>query len=176
MLASMPTPRAYSLKQAEITTTFTRATWYRWEKLGYVRLLRVANKTLVPAEEIDRVMAGEAVPHACAGWRRGQPLRPHRPGRPRTVHAPTSCAKDRLPPDITVRLTARAKRTAQETVGHPEEVGRLNADPRAAESHAQPQSALPKKAEAAMTRRGLPDDDEENPTTPNWKDSIREPT
>jgi hypothetical protein len=114
MLASMPTPRAYSLKQAEIITTFTRATWYRWEKLGYVRLLRVANKTLVPAEEIDRVMAGEAVPHAYAGWRRGQPLRPHRPGRPRTVQVPTSRAKDacrrKLSTDAQLELSRQPRR------------------------------------------------------------------
>jgi hypothetical protein len=176
MLASMPTPRAYSLKQAEIITTFTRATWYRWEKLGYVRLLRVANKTLVPAEEIDRVMAGEAVPHACAGWRRGQPLRPHRPGRPPTVQVPTSRAKDRLPPEIIDRRTARAKPTAQETAGNPEEARRPKADPRASGSEDQPVSALPKKAEAAMTSRGLSDDDEKSPAKAKWKDSIRAQT
>ena len=175
MPAPMPQPRAYTLKQAEALTTFARATWYRWEKQGFVRLIKIANKTLVPAEEIDRVMAGEAVPHACAGWRRGQPLRPHRPGRPRTIQDPTSCAKDRLPPEIIVRRTARAKPTAQETAGNPEEARRPKANPRASESEDQPLSAVPKKAEAAMTSRGLPDD-EESPTTPNWKDSIREPT
>jgi hypothetical protein len=85
MSAPMP-PRAYTLKQAKAITTFARPTWYRWEKQGFVRLIRVANKTLVPSEEIDRVMAGEAVMHARVGWRRGQPFTPHRPGRPRKVH------------------------------------------------------------------------------------------
>jgi hypothetical protein len=117
MLASMPSPRAYSFKQAEIITTFTRATWYRWEKLGLVRLIRVANKTLVPAEEIDRVMAGEAVPHARAGWRRGQPLKPRRPGRPRKVQLPPTSAEARLRPEIPARRVARVERAAEETAG-----------------------------------------------------------
>jgi hypothetical protein len=121
-------------------------------------------------------MAGEAVPHACAGWRRGQPLRPYRPGRPRAVQVPTSCTKDRLPPEIIVRRTARAKPTAQETAGNPEEAHGPRADPRAAESADRPLSAVPKKAEAAMTSRGLSNDDEESPTTPNWEDSIRAQT
>jgi hypothetical protein len=70
MSAPMP-PRAYTLAQAETLTTFARPTWYAWERRGLIRLIRVANKTLVPAEEIDRVMTGEAVLHARAGWRRG---------------------------------------------------------------------------------------------------------
>jgi hypothetical protein len=116
MLASMPVPRAYSFRSAKIITTFGRATWYRWEKLGHVRLIRVANKTLVPAEEIDRVMAGEAVPHARAGWRRGQPLKPRLPGRPRKVHLPPTGVESRLGPEIPARgVAAKAERTAEET-------------------------------------------------------------
>ena len=57
MPASIPQPRAYTFKQAEALTTFARATWYRWENQGLVRLIRVANKTLVPAEEIERIAA-----------------------------------------------------------------------------------------------------------------------
>jgi hypothetical protein len=113
MPASMPTPRAYSLKQAEIITTFTRATWYRWEKLGYVRLIRVANKTLVPAEEIDRVMAGEAVPQVRAGWRRGQPPKPRRLGRPRRAQIPPKGAETRLRPEIPARRVATKRERAE---------------------------------------------------------------
>jgi hypothetical protein len=121
MLASMPTPRAYSLKQAEIITTFTRATWYRWEKLGYVRLIRVANKTLVPAEEIDRVMAGEAVPHVRAGWRRGQPPKPRRLGRPRKVQIPPKGAETRLRPEIPARRVVTKRERAAREVGTAED-------------------------------------------------------
>ena len=122
MLASMPEPRAYSLKQAEIITTFTRATWYRWEKLGHVRLIRVANKTLVPAEEIDRVMAGKAVPHVRAGWRRGQPLKPRRSGRSRKVQLPPTGAESGLRPEIPPRrVAAKAERAAEETPGRAED-------------------------------------------------------
>jgi hypothetical protein len=116
MPASMTVPRAYTFKQAEALTTFARATWYRWEKQGLVRLTRVANKTLVPAEEIDRVMAGEAVQHARAGWRRGQPLKPSRLGRPRKVLLPPTSAKGRLRPEIPARrVAAKPEPAAEET-------------------------------------------------------------
>ena len=118
MPASMPQPRAYTFKQAETLTTFARATWYRWEKRGLVRLIRVANKTLVPAEEIDRVMAGEAVEQARAGWRRGQPLKPSRLGRPRKFQLPAAGAKSRLRPEIPARrVAAKPERATEETAG-----------------------------------------------------------
>jgi hypothetical protein len=161
MPASIPQPRAYTFKQAEALTTFARATWYRWENQGLVRLIRVANKTLVPAEEIERVMAGEAVQHARAGWRRGQPLKPSRLGRPRKVQLPPTSAEDQLRPEIQgQRIAAKAERAAGETAG-------------AAELARPARSAVPKTDEAAMTTRGLSDDDEENPAKAFWRDSIR---
>jgi hypothetical protein len=174
MLASMPQPRAYTFKQAEALTTFARATWYRWEKQGLVRLIRVANKTLVPAEEIDRVMAGEAVQQARAGWRRGQPVKPSRLGRPRKVQLPPTSAEDQLRPEIQgQRIAATAERAAGETAGAAENAN-LAQPAELAMLAPLARSAVPKTSEAAMTGRGLYDD-EEIPTMPNRKDSIRAP-
>ena len=59
----MPTPPVkkggYTFAEAKIATTFSRATWYRWEKQGFFELLRPGNKTLVPGDVIDRVLSGE---------------------------------------------------------------------------------------------------------------------
>jgi hypothetical protein len=129
MPASMPQPRAYTFKQVEALTTFARATWYRWEKQGFVRLIRIANKTLVPTEEIDRVMAGEAVPHACAGWRRGQPPKPRRLGRPRKVQIQPKGAETRLRPEIPARRVAtKRERADQEGAGAAEDNTPMLAD------------------------------------------------
>jgi hypothetical protein len=118
MCAQMLQPRAYTFKQAEALTTFTRATWYRWEKNGQIRLVRTANKTLVPAEEIDRVMAGEAVLHPRAGWRNRQPLRPRRPGRPRKVQPPPSSSEVWPQTEVSARrVAAKAERAAQNAAG-----------------------------------------------------------
>ena len=56
------------------------------------------------------------------------------------------------------------------------EACRPKADRRAAVSMAQPRCAEPEKAEAAMTSRGLSDDDEKSPAKAKWKDSIRAQT
>src|SRR6516162_835152 len=56
------------------------------------------------------------------------------------------------------------------------EACRPKADRRAAVSMAQPRCAEPEKAEAAMTSRGLSDDDEKSPAKANWKDSTRAQT
>ena len=59
----MPTPPVkkggYTFAEAKIATTFSHATWYRWEKLGFFELLRPGNKTLVPGDVIDCVLSGE---------------------------------------------------------------------------------------------------------------------
>jgi hypothetical protein len=50
----------YTFKEAKIATTFARATFYHWEKEGFIPpLLRIGGKTLVPAEVIERLLSGE---------------------------------------------------------------------------------------------------------------------
>jgi hypothetical protein len=163
MPASMPQPRAYTFKQAETLTTFARATWYRWEKRGLVRLIRVANKTLVPAEEIDRVMAGEAVEQARAGWRRGQPVKPSRLGRPRKVQIPPTSVEDQLLPEIqSQRIAAKAERAAGETASAAENANLAQPAERAMLAPLA-RSVVPNTSEAAITSRGLYDDELNQP-------------
>jgi hypothetical protein len=84
------------------------------------------------------------------------------------------CAKEseRRPPRMLCKVVDRD--AGQAHLPGPEACS-PKADRCAAESEDRPRSVVPNKAEAAMTSRGLPDD-EESPTAPNWKDSIREPT
>jgi hypothetical protein len=84
----------YTFAEAKIATTFSRATWYRWEKLGFFELLRPGNKTLVPGDVIDRVLSGDLkLPsgHRARHWnappKEANPARRKR-GRPRKP-APT---------------------------------------------------------------------------------------
>jgi hypothetical protein len=49
----------YTFNEAKIATTFARATWYRWEEKGFIELLRIGGKTLVPGEVIERLLSGE---------------------------------------------------------------------------------------------------------------------
>jgi hypothetical protein len=86
---------------------------------------------------------------------------------------PCAQESERRPPQMFCKVVDRDAEQAH--VPGPEAC-RPKADPRAAVSMAQPRCAEPEKAEAAMTSRGLYDDDEESPSTANWKGSIREPT
>jgi hypothetical protein len=94
----MPTPPVekggYTFAEAKTATTFSRATWYRWEKQGFVKLLRPGNKTLVPGDVINRLLSGELkLPsgHRARHWQAPQnnatPPR-RKGGRPRKL-APT---------------------------------------------------------------------------------------
>jgi hypothetical protein len=60
MLAPVVKKGGYTFKEAKIATTFARATFYHWEKEGFIPpLLRIGGKTLVPAEVIERLLSGE---------------------------------------------------------------------------------------------------------------------
>jgi hypothetical protein len=60
MLAPAVKKGGYTFKEAKIATTFARATFYHWEKEGFIPpLLRIGGKTLVPAEVIERLLSGE---------------------------------------------------------------------------------------------------------------------
>ena len=54
--------RAYTLDNNPLP--FSRATFYRWEALGLIPLLRVAGKTLISSETVEDILAGKvALPH-----------------------------------------------------------------------------------------------------------------
>jgi hypothetical protein len=55
-------PRAYALSNTPLP--FSKPSFYRWEKLGLIELLRVGGKTLVSAETIEAILSGKIVlPH-----------------------------------------------------------------------------------------------------------------
>jgi hypothetical protein len=121
MPAPMPQPRVYTLKQAEALTTFTRTTWYRWEKRGFIRLVRTANKTLIPAEEIDRVIAGEAVLHA-RGLAKPTTTKAASPGS--AVQGRASARRQLGPPEAPVwSVAAKAEPAAEDRAGESFPVG-----------------------------------------------------
>jgi hypothetical protein len=49
-------PRVYELTNCGLP--FSRGTFYRWEKLGLIKLQRVASKTLISAETVEDILAG----------------------------------------------------------------------------------------------------------------------
>jgi hypothetical protein len=49
-------PRAYTLSNTPLP--FSRGTFYRWEKLGLITLLRVGSKTLISADTVEAILAG----------------------------------------------------------------------------------------------------------------------
>jgi hypothetical protein len=49
-------PRVYELTNCGLP--FSRGTFYRWERLGLIKLERVASKTLISAETIEDILAG----------------------------------------------------------------------------------------------------------------------
>jgi hypothetical protein len=54
-----PLKRVYTFDEAQTATTFSRPTWYRWERQGHLALVRMAGKTFVPADVIERLLSGE---------------------------------------------------------------------------------------------------------------------
>jgi hypothetical protein len=71
-------PRAYSI--SDPTLPWTRATLYRWESLGLIKLVRVGGKTLLTDETYDDILAGRvAIPQHASRKHHFEPkVRPHR--------------------------------------------------------------------------------------------------
>jgi hypothetical protein len=76
-------PRAYPLDDCGLP--FSRGTLYRWEKLGLIKLLRVASKTLISAETVEDILAGRIALPRNSGMTN--------PPRPRSRPKPRSRAK-----------------------------------------------------------------------------------
>ena len=74
-------PLAYTLNDRVIS--YTRATLYRWEQLGLIKLIRLGGKTLISAQTVDDLLAGRiAIPPHPARSKRPEPIvRPHRKAR-----------------------------------------------------------------------------------------------
>jgi hypothetical protein len=53
---SKETPIAYSVSDPRLP--WTRASLYRWESLGLIKLLRIGGKTLIHADTIDDIFTG----------------------------------------------------------------------------------------------------------------------
>jgi hypothetical protein len=71
MSASAPvTPIAYRLSDPRLP--WSRASLYRWEELGLIKLIRAGGKTMVSHETVEGILAGRIAlpPH---------PSRQHRP-------------------------------------------------------------------------------------------------
>ena len=49
-------PAAYTLDNNPLP--FSRSSWFRWEREGFVKLLRIGSKTLVTDETINGIMSG----------------------------------------------------------------------------------------------------------------------
>jgi hypothetical protein len=55
-------PAAYELSNTPLP--FARASFYRWEKAGLIKLLRVGGKTLVARSTIEDILSGKIrLPH-----------------------------------------------------------------------------------------------------------------
>jgi hypothetical protein len=70
-------------------TPFSRATWFRWEAKGLIKLIRVGGRTLVSNETIDAILEGRVAipPHPRRlGNKQVQPKK--RRGRPRKHREP----------------------------------------------------------------------------------------
>ena len=61
-------PCAYELTNCGLP--FSRGTLYRWEKLGLIKLLRVASKTLISSETVEDILAGRIALPRNAGMRK----------------------------------------------------------------------------------------------------------
>ncbi len=49
-------PRAFSLTDGQRLIGLSRSTWYRMEAAGKIKLVRIGRRTLIPADEIDRLL------------------------------------------------------------------------------------------------------------------------
>ena len=86
--------RAYTFDEAREATTFSRQWFYKQERLGHIRLIRIGGKTLVPVEAIDAILNGTLDlkdGHRAAHWHSAKPQpQPRRRGRPRKHPKPES--------------------------------------------------------------------------------------
>ena len=81
-------PRAYWVGAAPIP--FSKATLYRWEAAGLIRLTRVGGRTMITDEEVDRILSGKvAIPPHPRRKGHGQIEPKKRRGRPRKVQPET---------------------------------------------------------------------------------------
>jgi hypothetical protein len=72
--------RAFPLEDCGLP--FSRTTFYRWEREGYIKLLRIGAKTLISAETVDGIVSGEIKLPRNPGMDKAP--KPHaRPGRKR---------------------------------------------------------------------------------------------
>ena len=56
--ATLPVqPRAHSFRDAERILGLSRSTFYRLEAANRIRFVRIGRRTLVPATEIERLLA-----------------------------------------------------------------------------------------------------------------------
>jgi hypothetical protein len=76
-------PRAYSITDSPLP--FGRNTFYRWEKAGLIKLMRVGGKTLIAAETVDDILSGKIKPpdHPARHKRPEPKTRRGRPRKPR---------------------------------------------------------------------------------------------
>jgi hypothetical protein len=51
---------AYTLGADDLPIPVSRASLYRWEKMGWISLTRIGGKTVILDSEIDRILSGEA--------------------------------------------------------------------------------------------------------------------
>jgi excisionase family DNA binding protein len=48
--------RAFSLRDGESLIGLSRSTWYRLERDGKIKLIRIGGRVLIPADEIERLL------------------------------------------------------------------------------------------------------------------------
>jgi hypothetical protein len=69
---------AYELRNTPLP--FSRQTFYRWEKLGFIKLQRVGSKTLISAETVENILSGKIVLPRNSGMTK--PPKPRRRSKP----------------------------------------------------------------------------------------------
>jgi hypothetical protein len=81
-------PLAYPLYGPDNPLPYKRNTYYRWERLGLIKLIRVGGRTMISAEDVTRILSGkvEIAPHSS---RKHRPEPNKRTGRPRKVKEQT---------------------------------------------------------------------------------------
>jgi hypothetical protein len=81
-----PLKRIYTIDEAKDAVGFTRPSWYRGERRGFISLIRIASRTFVPADVIERMLSGELqLPTGLRGKQLNTPakLKGRKGGRPR---------------------------------------------------------------------------------------------
>jgi hypothetical protein len=93
-----PLKRAYTFDEAREATTFSRQWFYKQERLGHIRLIRIGGKTLVPVEAIDAILSGALDlkdGHRAAHWHGDKPQpQARRRGRPKKQKEPSVAAAE----------------------------------------------------------------------------------